>query len=689
MQKQIQQIQKEVDSFLSLEDSFKGKGAEAIRSFYQESHVPFLLLMEGFIRDYEDTLGHIQKSLQSLDSDKRAFIQQSFLQNELQSGIRNAKNVTMGITNDANSSIRSVRDIVHLPAIDDDAFLHQVDQANKKTNQTIENLHMFDKQSTSRLGTAENDLQFMKDYIHKIRGMIKGGKLNIATYSPRELKDLDVHQDMIRRLSKKAATNAFSLDTLLAIGGHSLLSRYVPLSDVIVTYLQKKFKMRTMDYSMRAVQGIIDANSNTISQEEFSILQGQIVEEVTISDYQKVWHGSYLTLRDGRKVREYKDDNGNMRYRFVTEIPENRLKPEEKNAFQKTGESLQEIGSDIWNGLVTRKEKAWNSWYDFGNYITLGSFDVGKNMYSGLQYNAENMLNTPSDFFNWLTIGGVDLVKGVVTPEEQFSKEHLLASFGLATVFIGGVRTPNSLTGTVNKLPNSSPPKVKRTSLSTRIKSSQKLAILTNIREWYRVNVPEIGLVYDSIGGYHLIVKKAEGGSGGGSRGSGKGTGNNRQIDFTRGFDVDPKYSSYEQRVKTTPVNKGEWSNERAESLFISDKTGEIKKYLDEAGVDGVEYKNGMPDFSPFSKGEIKLENMTNDRKSNFSTADEELAKKWSTPEQKWTAEDIADWREDNKYTWHELNDLETIQLVPSKINSVFKHLGGVGEYNIKVKLGD
>lgn len=67
----------------------------------------------------------------------------------------------------------------------------------------------------------------------------------------------------------------------------------------------------------------------------------------------------------------------------------------------------------------------------------------------------------------------------------------------------------------------------------------------------------------------------------------------------------------------------------------------------------------------------------------------EELAKKWSTPDQKWTADDIAGLREDNKYTWHELNDLETIQLVPSKINSVFKHLGGVGEYNIKVKLGE
>ncbi|WP_406627593.1 HNH endonuclease [Peribacillus frigoritolerans] len=45
--------------------------------------------------------------------------------------------------------------------------------------------------------------------------------------------------------------------------------------------------------------------------------------------------------------------------------------------------------------------------------------------------------------------------------------------------------------------------------------------------------------------------------------------------------------------------------------------------------------------------------------------------------------------REDNKDTWHELNDLESIQKVPSKINSVFKHLGGFGENNIKVKLGD
>lgn len=38
----------------------------------------------------------------------------------------------------------------------------------------------------------------------------------------------------------------------------------------------------------------------------------------------------------------------------------------------------------------------------------------------------------------------------------------------------------------------------------------------------------------------------------------------------------------------------------------------------------------------------------------------------------------------ENNYTWHELNDCKTIQMVPSPISHpVFKHLGGVGEINI------
>ncbi|SFR84685.1 A nuclease of the HNH/ENDO VII superfamily with conserved WHH [Anaeromicropila populeti] len=97
-----------------------------------------------------------------------------------------------------------------------------------------------------------------------------------------------------------------------------------------------------------------------------------------------------------------------------------------------------------------------------------------------------------------------------------------------------------------------------------------------------------------------------------------------------------------------------------------------------------------MPDFSQFTVGEVEIDNMTSSRSSNFYQADEKLAQQW-TDEKKdgkdWTKDDIEQWRQDNKYIWHELNDTKTMQLVPSIINTpIFMHLGGVGECNIKRK---
>lgn len=105
-----------------------------------------------------------------------------------------------------------------------------------------------------------------------------------------------------------------------------------------------------------------------------------------------------------------------------------------------------------------------------------------------------------------------------------------------------------------------------------------------------------------------------------------------------------------------------------------------MKPYVEKAGVQGVEYKKAMPDLSPFSKAEFEITGMSSSRPSNFSKADELLAKQWSTPEKQWTKAEVAKWRAQNKYTWHELNDGKTVQLIPSNVNSKFGHLGGVSE---------
>ena len=84
---------------------------------------------------------------------------------------------------------------------------------------------------------------------------------------------------------------------------------------------------------------------------------------------------------------------------------------------------------------------------------------------------------------------------------------------------------------------------------------------------------------------------------------------------------------------------------------------------------------------------------MTNNRVKNFRQADEVLAEYWTKIKylgKSWTVNEsineIQVFRTENKLTWHELNNLEDMQLVPTEINAAFGHLGGVGEYKAMIR---
>jgi hypothetical protein len=165
-----------------------------------------------------------------------------------------------------------------------------------------------------------------------------------------------------------------------------------------------------------------------------------------------------------------------------------------------------------------------------------------------------------------------------------------------------------------------------------------------------------------------------------------------RQTEFT---------SSYDMRIKNTPAP----SNLKLE--FIRGNRGEtlctlkpppdpeLKRILDAAGIEGIQYKNGVPDFSPVSVAEVEIVNMNKGRYGklgNFRQADQaladkinespELSAKFGLPSGNVEFSDIAKYRSDKNLVWHELNNVKTVQLVPSEINDTFLHLGGVGEIN-------
>ena len=156
---------------------------------------------------------------------------------------------------------------------------------------------------------------------------------------------------------------------------------------------------------------------------------------------------------------------------------------------------------------------------------------------------------------------------------------------------------------------------------------------------------------------------------------------------ITNGYNVQARYSTLEDRLKVVPSlesKNGHWTGERGNSRFVSNDS-RLSEFFDSNGTVGLEYRDGKIDMSNYAKVEFRIENMTNSRSNNFREADRKLVDALNQIEgNSCTMADVRKWRRDNKYTWHELNDMETMQLVPSHINTpIFKHLGGVGEYNI------
>lgn len=139
-------------------------------------------------------------------------------------------------------------------------------------------------------------------------------------------------------------------------------------------------------------------------------------------------------------------------------------------------------------------------------------------------------------------------------------------------------------------------------------------------------------------------------------------------------------------RSAMIPRTGGKWSGKEGDSKWVpndsevpNDKHGTNpegktwKEIKDKYHIKDVPFKDGEPDFSEVSKGNVEIDDFTDDRDSNFSQADEKLAEqKWCTPEE------VAAWRKEHKYTWHECGDCKTMQKVPTEVHGNVPHSGGI-----------
>ena len=149
-------------------------------------------------------------------------------------------------------------------------------------------------------------------------------------------------------------------------------------------------------------------------------------------------------------------------------------------------------------------------------------------------------------------------------------------------------------------------------------------------------------------------------------------------------MDVSSKLTENDS-IKNCPIENGQWEGERGNSKWKPDddyvpqkQNPEGKTWgdiLKDQGIDGINFKDGEPDFSSISKGDVEIDDFSSSRDDNFDKADIELAKKRGC-----SPEEVAKWRKENGYTWHECRDMKTMQKVPSIVHNNVSHRGGISE---------
>lgn len=601
---EIVQIEAAVKGFIALEDEFKGKGGEAIRGFYEETHIPLLSFYKSFLTDYQSRLEAMKSELYALEPVNNGYIAEQFLSDELRIGLKKVENETVTLTDEANQIIASVADIVVLPRLDDSEFLNHLNTANRHRKDTIEALNQFDYQQSMSIRLLQDDVLKMQQYVKEVKTLFKSGELQVDTFKSGSLK-------------------THGIDELIKT----------------------------------------DVEANSCSREELELAEQKRIEELKNK------------LITASSTEEY-------------------LKIANEIGFENLTEEQQQI--------VTNLEIAKQN-IEIAKGMGVGLYDAGKDLVTGIWNlvtkpgeTVEGVIQSvthPVETSNYIIKSVVDSFVRDMINGDAYSRGHWV-SYALASVI--GAKGAGS---------------VAKTGISTTKAVVQKGATAaTNMIEApditkYLPYAPQHqmafpgGVPYNVVNGEGLkeqLISMA--------RVESKGTGN-RDADIPPAFKQEEFASSYEARINQTPAlinSKVEFEGIRGESLCTLKPPPDpkLKRILDEVGIEGIQYKNGVPDFSPVSKAQIEIDFMLGGKGSyggkartyNFAQADQkladklnesvELARQFGMEPGGITAKDIDKYRTINQLTWHEVNDVKIMQLVPTEINKRFGHLGGVGEIN-------
>lgn len=257
IQNKLTNVLSSVNSMVSLEDNLTGAVGDSIRAYFTEIHLPFIKYFFDFLEEYKQTLNNVKLSVNNFESDDHGFIRQSFLENEVESGLENVKQLAIGLSNEANTTISKVTDIVSLPKLNPSDFVTTVEEGKRKLNEIISDLHELDQLQSKNLSEIQQELNTMTSYIQDLQSNMQNGKLLINNYDPTVIQSSPSYQKVIEKIAEKE--EKFTIDFELEAAFDGKGEQFAVTAEAVAFYqvynkVRKGFKIEKIVKSNNRVQ---------------------------------------------------------------------------------------------------------------------------------------------------------------------------------------------------------------------------------------------------------------------------------------------------------------------------------------------------------------------------------------------------------------------------------------------------
>ena len=160
LREKLEQLKNNCHDVVNLDDQFKGKGADAIKGFYQAQ----IDVVEAWLRLLDRNrafFNGVSGSAEDMDLSGDTVVHVPFLEDDLATHLKNHKEMVSSQQDDLEKIFNRINDLVPLTVFSKETFDHHMENADKDRNDTINAVDQLDNELKSEYTLSEGDEQYV------------------------------------------------------------------------------------------------------------------------------------------------------------------------------------------------------------------------------------------------------------------------------------------------------------------------------------------------------------------------------------------------------------------------------------------------------------------------------------------------------------------------------------------------